>query len=311
MASPSENTPITFMTIPAEIRKVILEYILVSDADICTVGHRTNTSDLVGHFDGLNLDPSILRTCRRIHSEGIPILYSQNHFRVDETQLSFAACPANDGLNTWLTAIGSSADAIRQLSIPSDNHKLQQRASLDFSGNAYNRILTRLVPPFFRDLETMELRYTELTRDNTTPHRLSQHLHVHNLPNTLWPQNFSNTEATDAAFATLNAFCFKWVVLRAEQSLHTSGLKLLKNVFERVHTTTSGSQSRAVIFTKHSLGFLVAKRPPLGERGTCEFFTLVDIDPNKNLGRAKLEGASAKKDLNVPTAKHPLEYGSW
>ena len=146
MATPLENTSTTSMTIPAEIRKVILEYILVSDAGVCTVGSRTNISDLIGHFDGLNLDPRILRTCRQIHSEGIPILYGQNHFRVDETQLSFAACPADHGLNAWLMAIGStSANAIRRLSIPSDNQILQQRVNLDFSGNAYNLTLLRLV----------------------------------------------------------------------------------------------------------------------------------------------------------------------
>ena len=48
----------------------------------------------------------------------------------------------------------------------------------------------------------MELRYTELTRDNTLPHRLWGHLHAHNLPNMLWPQGFLDIEATNASFAT-------------------------------------------------------------------------------------------------------------
>jgi len=92
--------PPTFLTLPPEIRLQIYENLLITAHQPITIYREPNTPDGIKVRPRLreqppnfqhDLSPSLLRTCKQIHSEATPILYSRNKLKIDsshETVLS-------------------------------------------------------------------------------------------------------------------------------------------------------------------------------------------------------------------------------
>ena len=78
----------SFLSLPPRARNRIYELLLVRDKQF-----------IIGKYTpSFRVDPTILRTCKQINNEAVPILYSQNTFMIDHP----------DRALTWFTQIGKS-----------------------------------------------------------------------------------------------------------------------------------------------------------------------------------------------------------
>lgn len=84
---PPQTSQVDFLSLPSKARLRIFEYVLVSEQQI--IPHCRPAADPP-------VTPSILRTCKQIHSEASPILYSKNTFLVCEPKW----------IIEWFTKIG-------------------------------------------------------------------------------------------------------------------------------------------------------------------------------------------------------------
>jgi hypothetical protein len=87
VATPAvHNNPVlswSLLDLPAEIRLLILNLLLVSDTEIFIYCRRRQKTEV----DKGSIESQILRTCERIYEEGCEILYSKNIFRTLNTSL--------------------------------------------------------------------------------------------------------------------------------------------------------------------------------------------------------------------------------
>jgi hypothetical protein len=92
-----ERNEVTLLTLPAEIRLRIYDYLLISrfdrtDNPSWAVGD-TNQKQILLHETKSpryrTMEPSILGTCKQIYREGISILYTQNVFAVSAPEQMF------------------------------------------------------------------------------------------------------------------------------------------------------------------------------------------------------------------------------
>lgn len=86
---PLQKSQATFLILPLELRLQIYEYIFLCKEQINPYKNRKHRAER-------SLPPSILRTCKQIHQEASPILYSQNIFSISFPPQIFK----------WLTEIG-------------------------------------------------------------------------------------------------------------------------------------------------------------------------------------------------------------
>jgi len=77
-----EHSPITLLTIPVEIRLLVYDYLLVSRDR--WAGFKVIETSLSKRIpcEPRSLHPAILLTCKQIHNEASPILYSENEWYI-------------------------------------------------------------------------------------------------------------------------------------------------------------------------------------------------------------------------------------
>ena len=84
---PSEQTECPlFCAIPTEIRHIIYRYLLTTPDPIQKVHSHLGSKEtaMLDQYTPIpDIDAAILRTCRRIYSEALPILYGMNVFQFD------------------------------------------------------------------------------------------------------------------------------------------------------------------------------------------------------------------------------------
>ncbi|KAK6533156.1 hypothetical protein TWF281_007308 [Arthrobotrys megalospora] len=114
------------LTLPAEIRLMVLENLLVSayiseDTGNPEVWPFAKSDDLATRDELRPLFPQILRTCKKLYAEGIPLLYSKNRFCIYAPATAENNTIHFDGLSQtqlFLRGIGTSnAGLIRRLTI--------------------------------------------------------------------------------------------------------------------------------------------------------------------------------------------------
>ncbi|KAK6342661.1 hypothetical protein TWF718_008056 [Orbilia javanica] len=114
------------LTLPTEIRLIILENLLVSTYISTETGDPevwpyAKNDDLASRDKFHPLFPKILRTCKRLYSEGIPLLYSKNRICIHAPTTADDNTTQFDGLSQtqqFLRGIGTSnAGLIRRLTI--------------------------------------------------------------------------------------------------------------------------------------------------------------------------------------------------
>ncbi len=74
---PPQKSQLDFLSLPLKARLRIYEYVLVSEPQV--IPHCKLAADPL-------ITPSVLRTCKQIHSEASPILHSKNTFLVAEPE---------------------------------------------------------------------------------------------------------------------------------------------------------------------------------------------------------------------------------
>ena len=74
---PPEKSPFNFLSLPLKARLRTYEYILVGKPQV--IPHCRPAA-------GRSIAPTILRTCKQIHSEASPVLYSKNTFLIAEPE---------------------------------------------------------------------------------------------------------------------------------------------------------------------------------------------------------------------------------
>ncbi|KAI4610647.1 hypothetical protein J4E83_008261 [Alternaria metachromatica] len=115
------NPAETFLlSIPAELRNEIYEYVLVDDEPVLLV---ENAEDSVIKARGFAGNSAILQTCRQIYHEAIGVLYGQNVFRCNWEVFSerdYFNTVIFDPMETchqWMQHIGSSLSKLRTIAI--------------------------------------------------------------------------------------------------------------------------------------------------------------------------------------------------
>jgi len=117
------NPAATFLlSIPAELRNAIYEYVLVDDEPVVLVEDAADSAIKASGFAG---NSAILQTCRQIYHEAIGVLYGQNVFRFNYKVLSLKNCFGShtiiiDPIETchkWTQDIGSSLSKLRTVAI--------------------------------------------------------------------------------------------------------------------------------------------------------------------------------------------------
>ncbi|KAH6852986.1 hypothetical protein BKA58DRAFT_450298 [Alternaria rosae] len=99
----------SLLTIPAELRNQIYEYVLVDDRPIVIVDNADDSAIKTSSFSG---SPAIIQTCRQIYHEAIGVLYCQNVFRFDYRVLCHQ--------NGKILNIGSSLSNLRTVAFRMD-----------------------------------------------------------------------------------------------------------------------------------------------------------------------------------------------
>ncbi|KAI4640425.1 hypothetical protein J4E93_008631 [Alternaria ventricosa] len=110
----------SLLTIPAEIRNQIYEYVLVDDRPIVIVDNADDSAIKTSSFSG---SPAIIQTCRQIYHEAIGVLYGQNVFRFEYRILVHKRgriLSPIDAYRKWTRDIGSSLSKLRTVAIRMD-----------------------------------------------------------------------------------------------------------------------------------------------------------------------------------------------
>ncbi|KAI4920911.1 hypothetical protein J4E85_009026 [Alternaria conjuncta] len=116
----SNQTETSLLSIPAELRNEIYQYILVDDAPVVIVDKANNSVIKASGFAG---NAAILQTCRQIYHEAIGVLYGQNVFRFNYGILidcyDFHTIIINpvETCYKWTQHIGSSLSKLRTVAI--------------------------------------------------------------------------------------------------------------------------------------------------------------------------------------------------
>ncbi|KAK6505363.1 hypothetical protein TWF481_007269 [Arthrobotrys musiformis] len=115
-----------FLTLPTEIRLMVLENLLVSTNISAETGDPeiwpyARSDDLATRDELHQLFPQVLRTCKKLYAEGVPLLYSKNRFCIHAPTTADGNTTHFDGLSQtqrFLRGIGTSnAGLIRRLTI--------------------------------------------------------------------------------------------------------------------------------------------------------------------------------------------------
>jgi hypothetical protein len=213
---------------------MILEHLLVPRShhllfEICVQGNA-----------GLCLQ--ILRTCRQLLHEGLPLLYGRSVIEVDFSPDKHERIFHN--INP------SCISMIRRLSLPADNDIDDIEESRDLVQGAKNLRLAALLQDYPSQLAGLQMLRLEFEQSDPPPWEeydpYFEHLG-------LW-EEFEQPETTEERRTELCNialdFAFQWTVLRAYQTIYERGLKLAGHVYECVDHTEG---SCWIVFTKAPL----------------------------------------------------------
>ena len=119
VSSPT-NSPATapLLSIPAELRNQIYEYLLVDDQPVQVEYGVESPASKITSFTG---SPAIIRTCRQIYHEAIGVLYGHNIFeftyRFPDDQVPVFIITPVGVCQQWTQDIGSSVSSLRNITI--------------------------------------------------------------------------------------------------------------------------------------------------------------------------------------------------
>ncbi|KAK3325702.1 hypothetical protein B0H66DRAFT_135319 [Apodospora peruviana] len=87
-----QEQPSIFLSIPLELRLEVYKHLLVLQPVITAKNNNNNNKTTADKQQQSQLYPSILSTCKQIHTEALPILYSQNSFLAHPSTLASSPC---------------------------------------------------------------------------------------------------------------------------------------------------------------------------------------------------------------------------
>jgi hypothetical protein len=232
----------TLLGLPGEIRAMILRHLLIPNSRhlLFKIGFQRNAGLCV----------QILRTCRQLHNEGLPLLYGGSVVEADFS-------PAKHD-RIFHSINHSSISMIRKLSLPADNDIDDIEESRDLVQGAKNLRLAALFQDYPSQLAGLQMLRLEFEQSYPPPwdeyDPYFEHLK-------LWDE-FEEPETTEERRNELcnlaMDFAFHWTVLRAHQAIYGRRLKLADHVYECVDGTEG---SCWIVFTKVPLRF--PKEAPL------------------------------------------------
>lgn len=197
---------------------MILQYLLIPGSRhlLFNIGFQRNA--------GLCLQ--VLRTCRQLHDEGLPLLYGGSIIEADFS-------PARrDRLFSSINQ--SSISMIRKLSLPADNDIDEIEDSRDLVGGAKNIRLAVLLHDYASQLAGLQMLRLEFEQSYPPPWDEHDPYFEHLK---LWDE-FERPETTEERRIELCDialdFAFHWTVLRAHQAICERKSKLSDYVYECV-----------------------------------------------------------------------------
>ena len=196
----------------------------------------------IGFQSNAGLCLQVLRTCRQLLNEGLPLLCGNSIIEADFPPGKYDRI--FDCLNQ--SCIGM----IRKLSLPADNDIDDIEECRDLVPGAKNLRLAALFqdyPSLLAGLQMLRLEFEQSYLPSS--HEYDPYLeHLK-----LWDE-FEQPETTKETRNELCTialdFAFKWTVLRAQQAICEKGTKLSSHVYECVDRTEGGSW---IVFTKMPL----------------------------------------------------------
>ena len=217
--------------LPEEIRAMILQRLLIPNSRhlLYKIGFQRNA--------GLCLQ--ILRTCRQLLNEGLPLLYGGSVIEADFS-------PAKHD-RIFRSINQSSISMIRRLSLPADNDIDDLEESRDLVQGAKNLRLTALWQDYPSKLAGLRMLRLEFEQSYPPPwdefDLYFEHLN-------LWDE-FEKPETTEERRNELcnvaQDFAFHWTVLRAHQAVYEGQPKLAGHVYEIIDCTAG---SCWIVFTR-------------------------------------------------------------
>ena len=233
MARSRKDQPCPFLKIPPEIRVLILHYLLLSRS--CHLSLDSKGQENTG------LNVQVLRTCRQVLREGLPVLYGKNvleaNFPIDKRESIFKHITSH-GIQ-W----------IRRLSLPADNDIDDIEETRDLAKGAINSRLAG----FFRDhrkgLANMQMLRLKFEADfPPEPNEFDPYFEAL----ALWAE-YEDDKVSDVRRRELcsqaREFAFKWTVLRAFEAVRRE-LAELVDAYECWQPGETGSW---VVFAKDDL----------------------------------------------------------
>jgi hypothetical protein len=196
----------------------------------------------IGFQRNAGLCLQILRTCRQLLNEGLPLLYGASVIEADFSPAKHD--PIFHSINQ------SSISMIRKLSLPADNDIDDIEESRDLVRGAKNLRLAALLRNYPSQLAGLQMLRLEFEQSYPPPwdeyDPYFEHLK-------LWDE-FEQPETTEERrdeLCNIALDCaFHWTVLRAYQTMHERRSKLTDHVYECVDWTEG---SCWVVFTKMPL----------------------------------------------------------
>ncbi len=215
-APTSRNPAFSFLTIPAEIRALILEHLLIPPSNhlLFNIGRQQNA----------NLGLQILLTCRQLLHEGLPLLYGKSIIEAD--------FPIGRKDCLFQNIKPSSISLIRRLSLPADNDIDDIEELRDLVKGAKNLRLAALLRDYSTELAALQMLRLEFDQDFPPAwNEFDPYFEALRL----WDE-FERPDATEQTRADLcniaMHFAFLWTVLRACKTVEECRPELRRNVYE-------------------------------------------------------------------------------
>ena len=206
------------LSLPGEIRAMILQHLLIPKSHhlLFKIGFQRNA--------GLCLQ--VLRTCRQLLNEGLPLLYGQSIIEAD--------IPPGKQDHMFHCINQSCVSMIRRLSLPADNDIDDIDEFRDLVQGAKNIGLAALLQDYSSQLAGLQMLRLEFEQSYPPPwdeyDPYFEHLR-------LWDEyeqpETTEERRTELCNIALN-FAFKWTVLRAHQAICERRPKLAGHVYECV-----------------------------------------------------------------------------
>jgi hypothetical protein len=212
----SPQSRCALLGLPGEIRAMVLQQLLIPESRHL----RFNTSFQWNE----NLCLQILRTCRQLLNEGLPLLYGGS---VIEANLS----PANHD-RIFHSINQSCISMIRRLSLPADNYIYELEESRDLVQGAKNLRLAALLQNYSSQLAGLQMLRLEFEEIYISPWPQCN-LYFEHLK--LWDEFEQPETKGERIFELRNMvqdFGFHWTVLRAQQSVCETRSNLAGHVYE-------------------------------------------------------------------------------